>query len=408
MFGDKKNPNPAADNPASGPDAPTPANSLPNYQPPTIPQVPREPLKRTGRISSAGWLAMIIFLLVVGSASGYYVYITFFAGNNLPLAVLNANTTPPDQPPPVNDFKGKVFNILGAPIASAQEFANFAETPVNATPGILAIAKAADLSDVTNINNSAFNSLSPAARQQLAKNDFVVVPGYEQEFFSIYENNRYGFTPSFVTTDSLLHNYHLAFDYLLRTIETNKLKQKMTDLTYQLVNVSKAQYEQLQGTEWENAAKRNVAFFAVANKLIYPAATTPDFVAAEVDAELKLIDAHSDIQASSVMNIGVTDPKEFNNEDYSQYMPRGHYTRTEDLKAYFKSMMYLGRLTFRQKSADETKSAVLITQALLANSAVADLWESIYEPTSFFVGVSDDLTYNDFSGILNDIYGRTY
>ena len=34
-------------------------------------------------------------------------------------------------------------------------------------------------------------------------------------------------------------------------------------------------------------------------------------------------------------------------EDYSQYLPRGHYTRTDPLKAYFKSMMWYGRMTFR-------------------------------------------------------------
>lgn len=27
-------------------------------------------------------------------------------------------------------------------------------------------------------------------------------------------------------------------------------------------------------------------------------------------------------------------------EDYSQYIPRGHYDKTDQLKAYFKSMMW--------------------------------------------------------------------
>ncbi|MFI5384219.1 MAG: DUF3160 domain-containing protein, partial [Methanosarcina thermophila] len=39
---------------------------------------------------------------------------------------------------------------------------------------------------------------------------------------------------------------------------------------------------------------------------------------------------------------------------YSQYIPRGHYERSDLLKAYFKSMMWYGRMTFRVNNEDET------------------------------------------------------
>ncbi len=51
-------------------------------------------------------------------------------------------------------------------------------------------------------------------------------------------------------------------------------------------------------------------------------------------------------------------------EDYRQYNPRGHYTRSEDLKMYFKAMMWYGRLTFRLNDDFETRRALLLTQAL--------------------------------------------
>ena len=51
-------------------------------------------------------------------------------------------------------------------------------------------------------------------------------------------------------------------------------------------------------------------------------------------------------------------------EDYGQYKPRGHYTRSEDLQRYFQAMMWYGRITFRLRNADETRSALLLTQAL--------------------------------------------
>lgn len=44
-------------------------------------------------------------------------------------------------------------------------------------------------------------------------------PGVEKEFFTVYEQARYANVPIFVSSDSLLHSYHLIFDKVLRTSE---------------------------------------------------------------------------------------------------------------------------------------------------------------------------------------------
>ena len=56
-------------------------------------------------------------------------------------------------------------------------------------------------------------------------------------------------------------------------------------------------------------------------------------------------------------------------EVYEQYIPRGHYTRSEDLKMYFKAMMWYGRLTFRLNDDFETQRALLVTQAVRSATA---------------------------------------
>ncbi|HHT71536.1 MAG TPA: DUF3160 domain-containing protein, partial [Firmicutes bacterium] len=65
--------------------------------------------------------------------------------------------------------------------------------------------------------------LSEAAKSLLVKNGFVVVPSDYREFFTLYEMSRYEPVPLFVTTDSMLHNYHLFFNHLLKAIETDRL-----------------------------------------------------------------------------------------------------------------------------------------------------------------------------------------
>ncbi|MDD3654416.1 MAG: DUF3160 domain-containing protein, partial [Desulfotomaculaceae bacterium] len=216
---------------------------------------------------------------------------------------------------------------------------------------------------------------------------------------------RYEPVPLFVTTDSVLHNYHLFFDHLLRVVETEKLAPELQELNKAMLSQAQKQYEALKGTDWENAAKRNMGFFAVAGKLMDPSVSVPSIVKDVVEKELDLIENHRGIAVSPLMNAGGGDgPVNVLQEDYSQYIPRGHYERTELLQNYFKSMMWYGRLTFRLKSEDETRSAVLITLALNQGNNRAS-WDKIYAPTNFFVGKSDDLSYIQYKELMNEIYG---
>ncbi len=289
--------------------------------------------------------------------------------------------------------------------AEAAVFAPYREVPVDFKPLVEPYRAAADLSNVTNRDSFQF---SAEALRLLTKNSFVVVPSPAREFFSVYEINRYDMIPNFVTTDAMLHNYHLYFSHLLRTLEKDILREELRLLTESLLAESQTQYQILKGTGWENAAKRNVAFFAVAARLIDPRSKIPSFVRGEVNAELSLIADHQEyFQPSPIMSMGNSNASlaDILHEDYTQYAPRGHYTESDELKTYFQTMMWLGRMTFRASNEDETKSAALIT-LLLSRQANYDRWNLIYEPTNFFVGKSDDLGLVQYHQLLNETYGR--
>jgi hypothetical protein len=159
-------------------------------------------------------------------------------------------------------------------------------------------------SDLSNIENAKDFELSDQAKALLIKNNFIVQPAWNQEFYATYESNRYNFTPNFVTTDSMLHNYHLVFDRLLRTTEETKLIVELKKLNQLMLASAQNQYQALKTTPWENAAKRNLAFFAVGSILLDPAVAAPEVVSTEVKQELALIAAHAGIANSVVMNIG--------------------------------------------------------------------------------------------------------
>ncbi|MHB1043105.1 MAG: DUF3160 domain-containing protein [Eubacteriales bacterium] len=287
--------------------------------------------------------------------------------------------------------------------ASASRFAGYKEVPVNVVPAVKPYTVDPDLGNIT---NREMFKLSDGAKELLVKNGFVVTPNeYTKEFFMLYEMNRYEPVPLFVTTDSALHNYHMFFSHLLRVVETDKLAPELKELSRAMLAQSERQYDALKGTGWENAAKRNVGFFAVAGRLLAPPMPVPQVVKNEVESELALIDKHQGVAPSPLMNTGLgDDPQNTLVEDYSQYIPRGHYDRSELLRSYFKAMMWYGRLTFRVKSEDETRSAVLMTLAV-GKEGNRQRWDRIYETTNFFVGKSDDISYYQYRELLDKIYG---
>lgn len=250
-----------------------------------------------------------------------------------------------------------------------------------------------DFSNVINAEEFGILSQKDMAKK-LRNNGFVVVDGGGREFFEQYEDNRYLQLPNFVTVDSMMHTYHIYFAYLMRDIEKNHLYDDLKTLTHDMLDSTMAEYKELKGTEWEEAAKRNLTFFSVATVLLDDSDKVPTAVADTVEKEYNLIMDAAGI-ADSPMNGEA--------EDYSQYKPRGYYEGDKTLEKYFRAMMWYGRRQFTQNVEDMDRSALLMTLAL--EDGNYDNWSSIYAITSFFAGASDDLGYCEYMPVFKSVYG---
>jgi len=267
--------------------------------------------------------------------------------------------------------------------------------------------------DLSQVQNMAAVDLTDAQRTLLAQNGFAVaepVAGQFREFYQIYEQWRYSDIPAFITTDSVYHIYHLLFDKMLRDLETAHFIVDLKSLTSAMLTTTYQQYQTLRGTSLEEPARRNVAYFAVAAQLLGLPDPVPPEVTDLVSAELALINAAGSEAISPIWDRPDLPDDQKLIEVYGQYTPRGHYTRSEDLKKYFKAMMWYGRLTFRLNDDFETRRALLVTQAV-RSAITADgtpaltLWENIYEPTVFIVGKADDLGYLEYGALSDQVYG---
>src|SRR5262249_22933575 len=90
--------------------------------------------------------------------------------------------------------------------------------------------------------------------------------------------------------------------------------------------------------DFRAARTKAFTYLATALKALKPdAKLPPDADAAAVRAALELMREHAGFAEALLFHY---------DEDFSQYVPRGHYTRSETLKKYFMGMMWLGRMTF--------------------------------------------------------------
>ncbi len=298
--------------------------------------------------------------------------------------------------------------------------------------------------DIDNFED--FNSRLPLGDEavgRLEENGFVVMNDpfspKREDITAPYKLLKNFEVPIFVTSDSLLHVYHIQFDETLREIEEEHFYDDLWMLTEEMLARSEADYKAASG-EAKEAAKRNVAFFSVALSLLspkedqlcpgsgrecnegsfegtYPYFTpeeleersfeVPALVKDEVETEMALIEAQAGFAKSPIFGY---------DEDYSQYRPRGHYTRSERLKNYFKAMMWYGRMSFLLKGCDgncivsekeariQTLGASMIAQDLLDDPDSKGKWDRIYNVTSFYVGYSDDLGPYEYNDAINDLF----
>lgn len=259
-------------------------------------------------------------------------------------------------------------------------------------------------------NRDLLDRLTPAQQAHLAENGFVVVPVGAEQIYQIYKQAKDRGTPIFVTTDALLHTHHILYDYALRLAEIQRFVTDLKGLNATMLAAAQEQYANAPEPVKE-AARRNIAFFAVASVLLEPAAPVPSEVADLVAAELALIKTHAGFAQSPIFEFL---------EDYSQYVPRGHYTRNETFERYFRCMMWYGRIGFRLRPGEtpeliemgrrETRQAILVS-TVLSSAKIGDepaltVWERIYEPTVFFVGKADDLTVYDYLAVIRQVYGK--
>lgn len=218
----------------------------------------------------------------------------------------------------------------------------------------------------------------------------------------------------FVTTDLAAHAQHLIFDRMLQFTEQQYFEPRLLELTNLFIDALSKNIDVPE--ELRNQA---IAYFQVPQALLElaPEQEISDdwektVTYKEKDAATILSKYPSDVQADirQVLSVDGCTSIVFNtDEDFSQYKPRGHYTKNGILEAYFRAEMWYGRIHFliaKTATMEDTYRmepiALLIIDTVKKNKDLYNKWAALFDPITSLIGMSDDLSFNDILPLWKD------
>jgi hypothetical protein len=204
-------------------------------------------------------------------------------------------------------------------------------------------------------------------------------------FFNLYQQNREAGIGNYLTDDFWLQAYSMTRQAALSDFEQKKLMPQLKSVIDQLA-------QRLTKTDQEPATEANRDFLAVLQKLTGSPSVKLSKLAQQ---EFDLVEAADGIVVSPLWQIPI---------DYSQFKPRGRYTRNEEAQHYFRSYRYAASVLFPFQASGATgvKESLadrLILQAKQLTQILKDLPETktLEASLDWQMGPADDLTSAEFA-----------
>jgi hypothetical protein len=256
--------------------------------------------------------------------------------------------------------------------------------------------------------------LTADEKQLLDSNGFVVMERLRQQsvvdqLLYIWRND----LPLFISTDAILHALGRSYDRIIKDVEMGLLIDRLSMLLTHMHNRLPDLDVKYSANPQMRPMLRDVDLYLVVARKLLGHNVSPLYSedTSEINNLLTLIDqeefASYPLFAQARREI-----------DFSQFKPRGHYTQSEDLKKYFRAMMWLGRTEMYLSAPQATSAgnapqemediqrqtidAVLLIE-LLDSQDAETLYIEIEDILTFLIGEQDNLTVPDLSMILTSL-----
>jgi len=214
--------------------------------------------------------------------------------------------------------------------------------------------------------------------------------------------------PVFVSTDAILHAFHISYDRILQDMEIGLLEPKLIDLLNGLRSSMPQLHNRYSSTPGMMTMLRDVDVYLTVPLILMQQTTSPYY---PENTDL-VNDVLSWIEAEEA-DTNVLFSSNCRNYDWSQFKPRGHYVydpndpSAVNQEPYFKTMMWFGRIELylmkpnslgypcpAQTFEDVQRQAIdaMLIDELYDLAVVEPLHQEIDNVIKFFVGESDNVT----------------
>jgi hypothetical protein len=262
-----------------------------------------------------------------------------------------------------------------------------------------------------NLIDNHFN-LTDYEKVLLEKHGFMVTerlssPSFGYAFLDIYHKD----LPVFVSTDAILHALHISYDRILMDLEYSYLIPKLKILLEQLHGELQKYIQKYPANSPMYISLIDLDVYLTIARRLLDDSTQPLLKESvkTVDELLLLIEEEQPAKYPLF-----AETKRI--VDFSQFTPRGHYTQSEDLTKYFKSMMWLGRTEFYlippvSDNLDQTDNpdnqrqavdAILLTEMSFDSGAIQE-YEEMDHLIRFMVGESDNVTIPHMQSLMEEL-----
>jgi hypothetical protein len=232
------------------------------------------------------------------------------------------------------------------------------------------------------------------------QNGFVVSErmggaSFGEVFYRVYNRD----LPVFLSADALLHAWHRSYDTMLEELEEGYLAGSLDEILSGMAEAVDAAHKAYgKGVLAESVTDADY-FLAVARSLLggSPVRTRLD-QGARVARTLAAVDG---LRLERFDLFGRE-----RKVDFSQFKVRGHYEHSEQLKRYFRAMMWCGRIDLRvagdpRHAAPREMGAALVLDDLLKRSGKFEQWQQFDRMIQTFVGKTDSMTFAQLDGVLD-------
>jgi hypothetical protein len=303
-------------------------------------------------------------------------------------------------------------------------------------------------SDVRNYFTMARTFNLDPLLEDLNQNGFTIINNSyftnKDNFFDIYRYFIEKKAPLYFSSDFVLYNFQKTLSDVYKEIEENIFYENLWEINSYLYSLALTRYMDAYSELGDvndvvlEGKRLELVYFAIALKLLeadesqinrranftdpakftpqefdYFSINIPDFITADVEKELKLIQKASGLTKS---------PALLYRRDYSSFKIPGNYSRNAKLKNYYLARQWYNSNFPLFYQGDECPDCLLdrndwlinmlaasyIAEDISSSQEIKNKWAEIYKFISYFSGLRHDLTYLHYIDAFRKVWGEDY